>query len=258
MSQHAVDSEQREREKLQHALDTRTAQLQAVNKDFEQFAYSVSHDLRAPLRALEGFSKILLEDYGDKLDSEGKRCLEILVGSSHKASVMIEDLLVVSRLSRRAYSPAMLNVEDIVNEAIKVLPVKHDDVEFKVNSLPEAWADAGLTAEVFQRLLENAVKFTGKKQPRRIEVGGSSHGDRSEYWIRDNGIGFDMKYVGRLFGIFQRLHSDQEYEGRGVGLAVVQRLLRRQGGEARAEGKPSEGATFTFSLPARKPEDEAL
>lgn len=256
MSQHAVDSEQREKEKLQRTLDTRTAQLQAVNKDFEQFAYSVSHDLRAPLRALEGFSKILLEDYGDKLDSEGKRCLEILVTSSHRASTMIEDLLVVSRLARRPYAPAILSMEEIVNEAIKVLPVKPDAVEFKVNPLPQAWADAGLTAEVFQRLLENAAKFAGKKQPARIEIGGSSDGNRSEYWIRDNGVGFDMKYVGRLFGIFQRLHSDQEFEGRGVGLAVVQRLLRRQGGEARAEGKLGEGATFTFSLPAHKPEEE--
>lgn len=258
MSQHVVDSEQREKEKLQQALETRTAQLQAVNKDFEQFTYSVSHDLRAPLRALEGFAKIVLEDYGEKLDSEGKRCLEILVSSSHKASVMIEDLLVVSRLSRRPYAPTMVNMDEIANEAIKVLPVKPGEVDFKVHSMPEAWADSGLTAEIFQRLLENAEKFTRKKQGRRIEVGGSTNGDVNTYWVRDNGVGFDMKYVGRLFGIFQRLHSDQEYDGRGVGLAVVQRLVRRQGGEAHAEGKVNEGATFTFSLPATKPEEDTL
>lgn len=247
--------ERREIEKLRKALEARTSQLQAVNKDFEQFAYSVSHDLRAPLRALEGFSKILLEDYGDKLDSEGKRCLEILVGSAHKASVMIEDLLVISRLSRRPYAPTLLNMEDIANECIKVLQVKPGDFEFKVNAMPPAWGDAGLTTEMFQRLLENAVKFSQKKPQRRIDVGGGKDGELNHYWVRDNGAGFDMKYATRLFGVFQRLHSDQEFEGRGIGLAVVQRLARRQGGEARAEGKVNEGATFTFSLPAQPTEE---
>ncbi len=253
-----MDPDQRDKEHLQKALATRSAQLQAVNKDFEQFAYSVSHDLRAPLRALEGFSKILLEDYGDKVDSEGKRCLEILVTSAHKASVMIEDLLVVSRLSRRPYAPTMINMEEIANECIKVLPVAPNEVQFKVHSMPEAWADGGLTNEIYQRLLENAVKFTRKKTERRIEIGASKNGDRNAYWIRDNGAGFDMKYVGRLFGVFQRLHSDQEYDGRGIGLTVVQRLARRQGGEVQAEGKLGEGATFTFSLPAHKPPEDTL
>src|SRR5436190_19461836 len=141
--------ERREIERLTKALDARTSQLHAVNKDFEQFAYSVSHDLRAPLRALEGLSKILLEDYGDKVDSEGKRCLEILVGSAHKASVMIEDLLVISRLSRRPYMPAMLDMDDIANECIKVLQVKPGEIEIKVDPLPPAWGDAGLTTEMF-------------------------------------------------------------------------------------------------------------
>jgi len=253
-----MDSDQRDKEQLKKALSERSAQLQAVNKDFEQFAYSVSHDLRAPLRALEGFSKILLEDYGDKVDAEGKRCLEILVGSAHKASVMIEDLLVVSRLARRAYAPTMLNMEEIANESIKALLVKSNEVQFKVHSMPPAWGDAGLTAEIFQRLLENAVKFTSKKTDRRIEVGGSKNGDKNSYWVRDDGAGFDMKYVGRLFGIFQRLHSDQEYDGRGVGLAVVQRLARRQNGEVQAEGKVGDGATFTFTLPAHKTEEDML
>jgi two-component system sensor kinase len=247
--------ERREIEQLKKALEARTHQLQAVNKDFEQFAYSVSHDLRAPLRALEGFSKILLEDYGDKVDSEGKRCLEILVGSAHKASVMIEDLLVISRLSRRPYAPTMLDMDAIANECIKVLQVKPGEIEFKVNPLPQAWGDAGLTTEIFQRLLENAVKFTKKKPQRQIEVGGSKNGGLNTYWVRDTGVGFDMKYVGRLFGVFQRLHGEQEFEGRGIGLAVVQRLVRRQGGEVHAEGKLGEGATFTFSLPAQKTED---
>lgn len=247
--------ERREIERLKKALEARTSQLQAVNKDFEQFAYSVSHDLRAPLRALEGFSKILLEDYGDKVDSEGKRCLEILVGSAHKASVMIEDLLVISRLSRRPYAPSMVNMEDVAKECIKVLQFKPGEVEFKVYPMPPAWADVGLTTEILQRLLENAVKFTRKNPKRLIEVGGEAKGERNEYWVRDNGAGFDMKYVNRLFGVFQRLHGEQEFEGRGIGLAVVQRLARRQGGEARAEGKVNGGATFTFSLPAEKTED---
>src|SRR4051812_8551999 len=209
---HHVMDERREIEQLKKALEVRTSQLQAVNKDFEQFAYSVSHDLRAPLRALEGFSKILLEDYGDKVDSEGKRCLEILVGSAHKASVMIEDLLVISRLSRRPYEPKMLDVEAIAKDAVKGVLVQPGEVEFKVHSMPQAWADGGLTMEIFQRLLENAVKFSKKKTHRVIEIGGGKEGERNNYWIRDNGAGFDMKYVGRLFGVFQRLHSDQEFE----------------------------------------------
>src|SRR4051794_29232372 len=180
MSQHVMD-EQREIQKLQKALEARTAQLLAVNKDFEQFAYSVSHDLRAPLRALEGFSKILLEDYGDKLDSEGKRCLEILVSSAHKSSVMIEDLLVISRLSRRAYAPAMLDMTEIANEAIKAVPINSKDV--KVGPMPKAWADPGLTTEIFQRLLENAVKFTGKKPQRHIEIGGAANGDHNAFYV---------------------------------------------------------------------------
>ncbi|MGZ5529180.1 MAG: sensor histidine kinase, partial [Limisphaerales bacterium] len=185
MSQHVMDPDQRDKEQLQKALATRTAQLQAVNKDFEQFAYSVSHDLRAPLRALEGFSKILLEDYGEKVDPEGKRCLEILVTSAHKASTMIEDLLVISRLSRRPYNPTMVDMEEIANECIKVLPVGPKDVQFKVHPMPEAWADSGLTHEIYQRLLENAVKFTRNKTERRIEIGASKNGDRNGYWIRD-------------------------------------------------------------------------
>jgi light-regulated signal transduction histidine kinase (bacteriophytochrome) len=255
MSHHAMDAGQREKERLQKALEARTAQLHAVNKDFEQFAYSVSHDLRAPLRALEGFSKILLEDYGDKVDSEGKRCLEILVGSAHKASVMIEDLLVISRLARKPYAPAMLDMNQIADECRKVLALKPGEIEIKLNDLPQAWGDAALTTEIFQRLLDNAAKFSNKKTNRTIEVGGARNGDQNTYWVRDNGVGFDMKYVTRLFGVFQRLHSEQEYEGRGVGLAVVQRLVRRQGGEIKAEGKLNEGATFTFSLPARQPEE---
>lgn len=245
--------ERREIEQLKKSLEARTSQLQSVNKDFEQFAYSVSHDLRAPLRALEGFSKILLEDYGDKVDSEGKRCLEILVGSAHKASVMIEDLLVISRLSRRPYAPTMLNMEAIATECMKVLQV--NPVEFKLHPMPQAWGDGGLTTEMLQRLLENAVKFSKKKPHRTIEVGGSKDGEFNKFWVRDNGVGFDMKYVNRLFGVFQRLHGEQEFEGRGIGLAVVQRLARRQGGDVHAEGKVGEGATFTFSLPAQKVED---
>jgi light-regulated signal transduction histidine kinase (bacteriophytochrome) len=258
MSHHATDAGQRENERLQRALEARNQQLFAVNKDFEQFAYSVSHDLRAPLRALEGFSKILLEDYGDKVDAEGKRCLEILVGSAHKASVMIEDLLVISRLSRRTYTPAMLNMDEMARDAIKNLPVKPGEVEFKVQPMPLAWGDAGLTMEIFQRLLDNAVKFSRKKPQSVVEIGGKREGAYNQYWVRDNGAGFDMKYVTRLFGVFQRLHSDQEYEGRGIGLAVVQRLARRQGGEAHAEGKLGEGATFSFSLPAEKRDDDTL
>ncbi len=253
---HPPDAESVKR--MQKALDARTAQLQAVSKDFEQFAYSVSHDLRAPLRALEGFSKILLEDYGDKVDAEGKRCLEILVSGAHKASVMIEDLLIMSRLSRRTYMPAMIDMDQLASDSVKVLPTKGTNIQFKVHSLPEAWADSGLTAEIFQRLLENAVKFSSKKPQPRIEIGGERDGEFNKYWVRDNGAGFDMKYVSRLFGVFQKLHGEQEFDGRGIGLAVAQRLARRQGGEVHAEGKPGEGATFTFTLPAQKSEDDTL
>lgn len=252
MSQELAEVETDDREELKKALRERTAQLDAVTREFDQFSHSVSHDLRAPLRALEGFSEILIEDYGCQLDGEAKRCLEIIAGSSRKASLLVEDLLVISRLSHQNLSPAPINMRELVLETAESLRPAWDRIDFKVDDLPDAWGDRSLLAQVWRQLLNNALKFTRLQQHPVVQVGGHADADCTAYFVRDNGVGFDMKHVTRLFGIFQRLHSEQEFEGRGLGLAVVQRIVRRHGGDVGAEGIPQQGASFFFSLPARR------
>jgi two-component system sensor kinase len=258
MSEEITEVETREKEELKRALRERTAQLDALNREFEQFSHSVAHDLRAPLRALEGFSEIMVEDYGAQLDSEAKRCLDIISSSAKKASLLIEDLLAVSRLSCQNLSPAPVDMRDLILETAASLKPGWDRVEFKVGDLPQAWGDRALLGQVWFQLLSNALKFTRSRQQPIIQAGGHVDADYTAYFVRDNGVGFDMKQVHRLFGIFQRLHSDQEYEGRGVGLAVVQRIVRRHGGEVGAESAPQQGASFFFSLPLRRPAETSV
>ena len=251
MSHEVMDMEHIDREQLVKALRECTAKLEAANKEMDQFSHSVSHDLRAPLRALEGFAQIIIEDYGKQLDEEGRRCLEIIGTSSRRASQLIEDLLTVSRLSRHELKPVHLNMHDLVEKIIADLKVnlRNRHVEFRLNPLPSAWADQELITEVWNHLLENALKFTRPRERAIIEIGASHEPDHTIYFVRDNGVGFEMKYVGRLFGIFQRLHADKDFPGRGIGLAIVQRLIHRHGGQVWAEGKLNEGAKFAFSLP---------
>ena len=249
MSPELTEVETREHDELKRALRERTLQLNAVNREFEQFTHSVSHDLRAPLRALEGFSKILVEDYGQQLDADAKRSLEIIASSARKASLLIEDLLVLSRLSLQSLSFARVDMRELVLDTASTVKSDWTRIEFKVDNLPDAWGDRLLLGQVWWQLLDNAVKFTRFCEHPVVHVGGSIDADSTAYYVRDNGVGLDMQHAHRLFDVFQRFHSDKEFEGRGLGLAIVQRIVRRHGGEVGAECALHHGASFFFSLP---------
>ena len=230
-----------------------TAQLEDTNKELEAFSYSVSHDLRAPLRAIDGFSRVILEDYLDKLDDEGKRVLNIIRGNTQKMGQLIDDLLAFSRLGRQQISPSDIRMADLakgVFEDIKP-PANERNLQFNMKTLPFAQGDRSMIKQVFANLLSNAIKFTRPKEIATIEIGGTNDGVENVYYVKDTGVGFDMQYVNKLFGVFQRLHSAEEFEGTGVGLAIVQRIIHRHGGRVWAEGKVGEGAIFYFSLPTK-------
>jgi PAS domain S-box-containing protein len=238
-------------EELEQRVLQRTAQLEASNKELESFSYSVSHDLRAPLRAIDGFSRILLEEYGDKYDAEGKRLLNIIRGNTQKMGELIDALLTLSRLGRKEIEVLDIDMTGIVKELFDELGFDTDNrkVEFDIGPLPPVHGDKGMIRQVFANLLLNAVKFTKLRDTARIEVGGYNEDSKNIYYVRDNGVGFDMRYKDKLFGVFQRLHNGEEFEGTGIGLAIVQRIINRHGGQIWAEGKVNEGATFYFTLP---------
>ncbi|MGE5526188.1 MAG: sensor histidine kinase [Rhodospirillaceae bacterium] len=232
-------------------LERRNTQLVAVNQELEGFSYSVSHDLRVPLRAIDGYARMLQEDIDDKLDAEDRRKITVVRDSARKMGQLIDDLLSFSRLGRKPLNMALLDMTRLVREAYHLMQqgAERPLPELRMAELPAAWGDKALLRQVWINLLSNAVKFTaGRGQP-QIEVGGCRTVEGCLYWVRDNGAGFDMKYADKLFGVFQRLHSQQEYPGTGVGLAIVKRAVTRHAGRVRAEGAVGEGATFYFSLP---------
>ena len=229
---------------LNVSLKRYTAQLEASNKDLESFSYSVSHDLRAPLRAIDGFARMLVEDYGDRLDAEGRRLLEVVRSSSRHMGQLIDDLLDFSRLGRQELSKQSIDMSALARDAAREL-----GPEAQVGSLPAAHADRTLLRQVWLNLIGNAVKYTGKRADPRIEIGGREEAAENVYWVRDNGVGFDMRYAQKLFGVFQRLHGPDEFPGTGVGLAIVERAVTRHGGRVWAESRAGEGACFYFSLP---------
>jgi len=240
--------------KLNEELKRNIVQLEAANKELEAFSYSVSHDLRAPLRAIDGFSRVMLEDYTDKLDDEGKRYLNIIGSNTKKMGQLIDDLLVFSRLGRQEIRVSEMDMGKLakaVSEELK-LAVPERKVGFNINKLPPSHGDQAMIRQVFVNLLSNAVKFTRPKERAVIEVDGRSEGNENICYVKDNGVGFDMQYVNKLFGVFQRLHSSEEFEGTGVGLAIVQRIIHRHGGRVWAEGKVNGGATFYFTLPRER------
>ncbi len=232
-------------------LDERTAQLEEVNQELEAFSYSVSHDLRAPLRGIDGFARALLEDYAASLDKEAQRYLTIIRTETQKMGQLIDDLLTLSRLGRKDMKLASLDLEELARTVVKEITALYPDrkLNIEIQPLPRARADHTMLRQVLMNLLQNAVKFTRTRQAALIEVSGWEEQDRHVYRIKDNGVGFDMAYADKLFGVFQRLHREKEFEGTGVGLAIVQRLIHRHGGQVWAEGKPGEGASFYFSLP---------
>jgi PAS domain S-box-containing protein len=253
-------SERRRAEERVHELNAdlerrvilRTAELQAKNRELETFTYSVSHDLKAPLRGIDGYSRLLQEDYGDKFDEEGRRFLASVRQASQQMGQLIDDLLAYSQLERRAMTLAPVKPQAVID----ALPVGFREelaargVEFTVD-LPdhEVNADINGLSQVLRNLLDNALKFTRGSSPPRIEVGGRIERGRYLLWVRDNGIGFEMKFVDRIFDIFQRLHRAEDYPGTGVGLAIVRKAVERMGGRAWATGELGRGATFFVELP---------
>jgi PAS domain S-box-containing protein len=230
-------------------LERNNSRLQEVNYELESFSYSVSHDLRSPLRAIDGYARILLEDYSSVLNEEGKRVLNVILSNARRMSQLIDDLLEFSRLGRRELTRSVVEMNDLVSEVIRELQVSSDEVRIFIHTLPEVRGDWTMLRQVWLNLVSNALKYSSKKEERTIEIGCQIKETTYEFFVRDNGAGFDMHYAHKLFQVFQRLHSEEEFEGTGVGLAIVQRVVTRHGGEVWAESKKGEGAVFYFSLP---------
>jgi light-regulated signal transduction histidine kinase (bacteriophytochrome) len=238
-------------EELEQRIKERTAELEFANRELEAFTYSVSHDLKAPIRAIQGFSRMLLGEHAAQLDEEGLRLFNVIVTNTQIMANLINDLLALSRLGRHQIRKSSIDLSGLARQVFERLREQEPerDLQLTVQNLPQAWGDHSLINQVMMNLLGNAIKYTKVKKTAIIEVGGSIHGQETIYHVKDNGIGFDERYAGKLFGVFQRLHDGPEYEGTGVGLAIVQSIIHRHGGRVWAEGKVGEGATFYFSLP---------
>ena len=238
-------------EQLEQRVIERTAQLAAANKELEAFSYTVSHDLRAPLRAIDGYTGILVEDYQDALDAEGRRVCAVIRNEAGRMSQLIDDLLAFSRLGRTTVQPTHIDMEQLVQSVFSELTTaeSRQRLDFRRGDLPPAIGDPTLIRQVWVNLLANALKFSAKRDRAVIEAGSRQEAGETVYYVRDNGAGFDMCYAGKLFDVFQRLHSQDEFEGTGVGLAIVQRVIHRHGGRVWAEAEMDRGAIFYFTLP---------
>ncbi|MGH8739612.1 MAG: sensor histidine kinase [Burkholderiales bacterium] len=243
----AYAGEQRERRLVQE----KTAELTAANKELDAFTHSVSHDLRAPLRAMEGYAVMLEEHSGAHLDEEGRRLLGVVRARVKSMGRLIEDLLEFSRLGRQELVRRPVRMAQLAREVAVDSAIAEPRARVRVAELPDALADQALIKQVWSNLIGNAFKYSGKRPEPQVEIGARREGSDNIYWVRDNGAGFDMRYAERLFGVFQRLHRAEEFPGTGVGLAIVQRVVARHGGRVWAEGQPDAGATFYFSLPAK-------
>jgi PAS domain S-box-containing protein len=230
-------------------------QLEAANKELESFSYSVSHDLRAPLRAMDGFSRAALEDYGSQLPADGLRYLQIIRTSAQRMGNLIDDLLSFSRLSRATMCKRTINVRQLVHDTLEELHSQREgrEIQLDIADLPACEGDPALLKQVWINLLSNAFKYTQKRSSTVVEIGCKTDGHANIYFVRDNGTGFDMRYAGKLFGVFQRLHRAEDYDGTGVGLAIVQRIIHRHGGKVWAEAAVDQGATFYFTLEGENP-----
>jgi PAS domain S-box-containing protein len=244
---------------LENRVQARTAQLTAANQELEAFTYSVAHDLRAPLRHIDAFSRILSEDFASSLPPEARRYLETIRNGSRNMSQLVDDLLNLARVGRQELRHKPIPLGGLVNEVIADLKRETEgrQIEWRIRQLPVLECDPGLMKQVFTNLLSNAVKYTRPRQKTVIEVGSAKANGSTAIFIRDNGVGFNMKYVDKLFGVFQRLHRAEEFEGTGVGLATVERILRKHGGSIWAEAGINQGATFYFTVPGlEKSKDE--
>ena len=237
-------------QKLEKMVLERTEELEMVNKELESFSYSVSHDLRAPLRAIHGYVNIFADEYANKFDDEAKRLTSIILNNTKKMGRLIDDLLAFSQLGRKELVKAETSMDNMVGNICdeQKMAEGHRNIEFIIQKLPTANVDAVTIRQVWINLISNAVKYTRHKDKVTIQIGSEEQGDLQVYYVKDNGAGFDMTYYNKLFGVFQRLHSQKEFEGTGVGLAIVQRVVTKHGGKVWAEAKPEEGATFYFTL----------
>jgi PAS domain S-box-containing protein len=233
-------------------LEDRSAQLERANAELDGFTYSVSHDLRAPLRAIDGFARVLLEDHAPQLDDDAKRVTGIIRKNTQKMGHLIDDLLSFSRLGRQEMRATSLDMAGLVRKAAAEVLEPGRALELRVGELPRAQGDPALILQVWVNLLSNAFKYTRGRSPATVEVTGEARTDEIVYAVKDNGVGFDVQYRKKLFGVFQRLHTASEFEGTGVGLALVQRIVQRHGGWVNAEGRLGEGATFSFALPSKE------
>jgi PAS domain S-box-containing protein len=243
-------------QELERRVIDRTAQLEYANKELEAFSYSVSHDLRAPLRAIDGFSRILQEKFSDSLDEGDMHLIDMVRFNASRMGQLIDDMLQFSRTGRSEMTLSEIDMEKMVRELFEELRSTVADVgkfQFEIGHIPPARGDRAMMRQMFVNLISNAIKFSRTNESPTIKVGSSIKRDETIYYVKDNGVGFDMQYAAKLFGVFQRLHSVTEFEGTGIGLAIVQRIVNRHGGRVWAEGKVDAGATFYFSLPFAHP-----
>jgi PAS domain S-box-containing protein len=239
---------------LEQRVAKRTAELEAANKELEAFSYSISHDLRAPLRAVSGFAGIVLQDFSEHLPEEGRQYLERVRNGGQRMGELIDDLLAFARLHRQPLNRRQVNTATIVREVLaEVMPLENNrPIEMRLGELPPCLGDPALLKQVWTNLLSNAVKYTRGRTPAIVEIGCEPHNGVTVYFVRDNGVGFDMQYANKLFGVFQRLHRADEFEGTGVGLAIVQRIVHRHSGRVWVEAELNRGATFYFTLEGDK------
>lgn len=231
--------------------EKKTAELEAAVKELESFSYSVSHDLRAPLRAINGFAQVLAEDYLEQIDAEGKVFLEEIISNSRKMGQLIDNLLEFSRVGKQAVTMYTVDVGQLVSDVLTELKQLEPNrqITIRVQKLAKCQGDRNMLKQVFINLLSNAFKYTSKKQEAIVEIGSYTEDSNQVYYIKDNGAGFDMRYYDKLFGVFQRLHSSNEFDGTGVGLAIVQKIIAKHGGKVWAEATVNKGACFYISLP---------
>jgi PAS domain S-box-containing protein len=237
---------------LEKRVEERTAALARANKELEAFSYSISHDLRTPLRAIDGFANIIRQDYANRMDEELARLFAVICANTEKMEELIDDLLDFARLARAEFQEGTVNMAELAQSAIADLRALEPErqVQITVGQLPAAKGDAAMLRRVWMNVIANALKFTRpRKLAAHVEIGGHSEQGQATFYVRDNGVGFDMKYEHKLFNVFQRLHRSAEFDGTGVGLAIVQRVIQRHGGRVWAEGRVNQGATFHFTLP---------
>lgn len=239
-------------QELEKRVKERTAQLEAANKELEAFSYSVSHDLRTPLITIRAFSRLLIEKYGSRLDAKGLRFLGAIQKSTKQMDQLINDLLALSRLKRQKFEVTEIDMGDLAKGVFEELKVINPGRELNlvISNPPKGMGDPSMIRQVFVNLLSNAIKFTRKREAALIEIGGTTNDKEATFFVKDNGVGFDMAEAEKLFGVFQRFHSADEYEGTGVGLAIVQRIIVRHGGRVWAKSELEKCATFYFTLPA--------